>query len=110
MASIDVSELVPKMLNAAKSVLGEKWPDAKDYAETELKKIGEAILFIESQQLLGKMSNEKAKIHLDIQKNAANAILLALEGLGILAVEEAINDALDAIKDIVNSALGFELI
>ena len=42
MASIDVSALLTNMLNAAKGPLLQKWPEAKDYAETEFKKIGEA--------------------------------------------------------------------
>ena len=56
------------------------------------------------------MSDEKAKLHLDIQKNASKMIMLTLEGLGIVAVEAAINAALKIIKDTVNTALGFTLI
>ena len=110
MDQIDVSKLVAKMLAAAKGVLAEKWPDARDYAETEFKKIGEAILFIEKQRALGAMSDEKAKLHLDIQKNASRTVLLTLEGLGILAVEAAINAAMAVIRDTVNTALGFALL
>ncbi len=110
MANIDVSELVANMLKAAKQALGNKWPEAKDFAESEFKKIGEAILFIEKQRLSGKMSDEKARLHLEIQKNASKTVLLTLEGLGILAVEAAINAALNVIKDTVNKALGFALI
>ncbi len=108
--SIDASKLVSDMLIAAKDALVDKWPEAKDYAESEFKKIGEAILFIEKQRLLGKMSEEKAKLHLDIQKNASKMVLLTLEGLGILAVEAAINAALNVIKSAVNTALKFPLI
>ena len=110
MASIDLSKLVSDMQNAAKDVFGKRWLEAKDYAETAFNQIGEAILFIEKQRVLGKMSDEKAKLHLDIQKNASKMIMLTLEGLGIVAVEAAINAALKIIKDTVNTALGFTLI
>lgn len=110
MAGIDVSELVSDMLNAARGVLGRKWPEAKDYAETAFTRIGEAISFIEMQRALGKMSDEKARIHFNIQKNASKTIMLTLEGLGVVAVEAAINAALKVIKDTVNTALGFVLI
>lgn len=110
MSKINVSVLVKQMLTAAQGVLAKKWPEAKDYAESEYKKIGEAILFIEKQTVLGAMSKEKAKLHLEIQKNASRAVLLTLEGLGILTAEAAINAALGAIKDTVNTALGFKLI
>jgi len=110
LTAIDASQLVSDMLKAAQDVLGRKWPDAKDYAETAFIEIGEAIVFIEMQRALGKMSIEKARLHLDIQKNASKSILLTLEGLGLVAVESAINEALRVIKDTVNTTLGFALI
>jgi len=110
MSSIKVEQLVASMMRAAQGVLAKKWPEAKDYAERELKKIGEAIAFIEAQRALNQMSDEKARLHLEMQTNAAKSVLLALEGLGIIAVEAAINAALDVVKNSVNSALGFVLI
>jgi hypothetical protein len=37
-------------------------------------------------------------------------VLLTVEGLGLLAVEQAINAALRVVKDTVNTALGFVLV
>lgn len=110
MAKIDVAQLLEEMLAAAESVLKKQWPKSKDYAESEFKKIGESIAFIESQRALGKMTPEQARLHLDLQKNASRAVLLTLEGLGIVAVEAAVNAALAVIKDTVNKALGFALL
>ena len=45
-----------------------------------------------------------------MQKNASRSVLLTVEGLGILAVEEAINAALDVIKGAANKAIGFALL
>jgi hypothetical protein len=110
MASIDVQQLVTDMLKAAQGVLVQRWPQVKEYAEREFKKIGEAIASIEAQRALNQMSEEKARLHLEMQKNAAKTVLLTIEGLGSLAVEAAINAALDVVKTTVNSALGFALI
>lgn len=110
MSSINVDQLVANMLLAAQGVLAKKWPEAKDYAESEFKKIGEAIAFIEAQRALNLMSDEKAKLHIEMQKNAAKTMLLTLEGLGLLAVEAAVNAALDIVKSTVNTALGFVLL
>ena len=110
MSSINVDQLVTSMLQAAQGGLADKWPEARDYAESEFKKIGQAIAFIEAQRALSLMSDEKAQLHLEMQKNAAKTMLLTLEGLGILAVEAVINAALDAVKSAVNTALGFALI
>jgi len=108
--SLNASELATNMLNAAKEVLSEKWPEIKDYAETEAKKLAESLIMIERLKLAGSINEEQAKLHLDIQKNATRTVLLAIEGLGILAVEQALNAAFAAVKDAVNTALGFTLL
>jgi hypothetical protein len=110
MSSINVDQLVTSMVQAAQGALAGKWPEARDYAESEFRIIGEAIAFIEAQRTLNLMSEEKAQLHLEMQKNAAKTTLLTLEGLGILAVEAAVNAALDVIKGTVDTALGFALI
>lgn len=110
MPKIDVEELLQNMLAAASGVLKKQWPKAKEYAESEFKKIGESIVFIEKQRALGKMTAEQARLHLELQKNASRAVLLTLEGLGILAVEASINAALAVIRETVNKALGFALL
>lgn len=110
MSSINVDQLVASMLQAAQGVLAQKWPEAKDYVESEFKKIGEAIAFIEAQRALNRMSNEKARLQLEMQKNTTKVMLLTGKGLGTLAVEDAINAALDVIKSTVNTALGFVLL
>ncbi|MBI4634081.1 MAG: hypothetical protein HY742_09355 [Deltaproteobacteria bacterium] len=110
MAKINIDELLKQMLAAAAKPFKKQWPGAKDYAESEFKKIAESIVFIESQLALGKMTPEQARLHLDVQKNASRTVLLTIEGLGILTVEAAINAALGVIRDTVNTALGFVLL
>jgi hypothetical protein len=68
MTDIDLSDLVANMLSAAGDSLKDKWPESKDYAESEFKKIGETIIFISQEVLAGRMSEEKAKLHLEMQK------------------------------------------
>jgi len=110
MSSIKVDQLVTSMLQAAQGVLAHKWPDARDYAEAEFRRIGEAIAFIEGQRALNAISEDRARMHLEMQKNTASSVLLTLEGLSALAVEIAINAALDVVKSTVNTAVGFVLI
>ena len=108
--AIDLSQLLPQMLAAASAPLKKQWPVVKDYVESELKKIGESIAFIEAQRLAGKMTDEQARLHLELQKMASKNVLIAAEGLGYLAVEAAINAALGVIKTAVNTALKFTLL
>lgn len=108
--AIDATKLAQDMLSAAKGVLTEKWPEIEDYAEMECKSFAENIAMIERMKLSGKITEEKARLHLEIQKNSARMVLLTVEGLGILAVEQAINAALGVIRDTVNSTLGWTLL
>jgi hypothetical protein len=110
MAKIDADELLTKMLAAATEPFKTQWPTVKDFAESEFKKIAESIVFIEGQVLLGKMTPEEARLHLDIQTNASRTVFLTIEGLGILTVEAAINAALAVVREAVNTALGFALL
>ena len=110
MPSIDASALAKQMLAAAQGVLKKRWPDVRDYATQEMKKIASDIAFIEAQVAEKKMTPEQAKLHLGIQKNAARTVLLATEGIGLLAAEEAINAATQVAAKAVNTALGFALL
>jgi len=108
--ALDVGELVKKMFEAFETSLVDKWPEIKDYAEAEAKKMAESLVMIEKLVLAGQITEEQAKLHFQIQRNATRMVLLTIEGLGIIAVEQAINAALDVLKDTVNTALDFTLL
>ncbi len=108
--SLDVTELSLKMLDAFRGELSEKWADVEDYAETESKKLAENFVMIEKLKRTGKITEEQAKLHHEIQRNASRSVLLTTEGLGLLAVEQAINAAMSVLKESVNGALNFALI
>ena len=108
--ALNVGQLAGAMTAAAKDSLAQSWPDIKEYAEAEATKTAQTLAMIEKLHLLGKITKTEARIHLRMQKNSAIAVLLTIEGLGILAVEKAINAAIKAVRDIVNGAVGFALI
>ena len=110
MAEINLEDLLGKMLNAAMNSFQDKWPKTREYGKSEFEKIGKTILFIQKEVIAGRMSEEKAKLHMNIQINSAKMVLLTIEGLETLAVESAINEALAVVKDTVNTSLGFVLI
>lgn len=56
------------------------------------------------------MSEKIAQLHFALQKNSAEVAMYKVRGVGILAVEDSINAAMDGAKGSVNSALGFALI
>ncbi len=110
MPSIDTADLAKEMLAAARGVLKKRWPAVRDYATQEMRKIASDIAFIEVQVAEKKMTPDQARLHLGIQKNAARTVLLATEGIGLIAAEEAVNAATQVAAKAVNTALGFALL
>ena len=108
--SLDVGELATTMLGAFKGELSDRWPEVKDYAESESKKIAENFVLIEKMKFMSEITEEQARLHHEIQKNASRMVFLTIEGLGLIAVEQAINAAMNVLKDTVNTALDFPLL
>lgn len=108
--SLDATKLGKDILAAFNSALGDKWPDIKEYSESEAKKLAQTLVMIEVLKASGKINKEQAALHLEMQKNATRMVLMTIEGLGILAAEAAISAALNDVKDIVNTAIGFTLL
>ena len=110
MSNINASELLTNMLSAAEGVFDQKWPQVKDFAETEFEKLAKTLIQIEKLAITGQITEGEASVLLEMQKNTARAVMLAIEGMGLLLVEQAINAALQVVKDTINGALGFALI
>jgi hypothetical protein len=104
--NLDFNALLKSMLNAAAGQLKKKGPAARDFAKNEFKKILEEAVHLGELKAAGKISEDEAKFLMDLQRNAARSVMLTVEGLGILAVEAAINAALAAVRDAVNTAIG----
>jgi hypothetical protein len=103
---IDTDKLLKAMLAAAKGELKDKWPNARDYATNEFNKLLLEAQHIGELKAAGKITEEEAVYLMQLQRNAARTVLLTIEGLGIIAVESAINAALAAVRDAIDSALG----
>ena len=110
MDPIDANELLEKMLKAVKKSLEDKWPQVRDLARSEFGKFARNIEDIRDMKKRRKITKAQAALQLDIQKNSIKTVLLTEEGLGLLAVEAAINAALDAIRATVNKAIGWALL
>lgn len=108
--SLDVAELTAKMLQVFKAELSDNWPDIKDYAAGEAKKLAENLLLIERLYVAGEITAEQARLHHQIQRNASRTVLITVTGLKQIAVEQAINAALTVLRDSVNGALNFSLL
>jgi len=108
--SLDATQLAASMLQVFEAGLADKWPDVKEYASAEARKLAENLLMIERMLLTGEITAEQARLHHQIQRNASRTVLLAVTGLSRVAVEQAINAAMDSLRQSVNSALNFTLL
>jgi hypothetical protein len=110
MMSLDAGALASQMLGVALPILKKDAQNAESFAKLEFAKIAQTIVSIGEQLAVAEITQPEAVLYLDMQKNASQTVLLALQGLGLLAVESAINAALGVIKTAVNTAVGFALI
>jgi hypothetical protein len=108
--ALDVEELADNMLGAALPILKKGAQDAESFAKTEFTKIAQTIVSIGEQVAEGQINQQQAGLLLDMQTSASRNVLLCLQGLALLAVEEAINAALAVVKTAVNTTLNFPLI
>lgn len=108
--ALDLTELANNMIMAAKEVLIDSWDEIQPLAEANLFILAEGIKNIEEKFLAGDISEDKAKKLLRMKKNTLEIALLTVEGLSLIAVENAVNAVLNIAKDAVNTALNFKLI
>lgn len=107
---LNVENLVAEMCKAASGVLKSRWPKAKDYAQSEFTKLVQEAIHIAELRTQGKISEMDAQFLMELQRNAARVVLLTIQGLGIIAVQNAINAALAVVRDTINSAVGVTLL
>jgi len=108
--ALNINDILNQMLQVAEKSLGAKWPAISDIATSEFKKLSQNIIDIEEMKSNGTISEEKAKLQIEIQKNAIKTVLLTEKGLSLLAVESAINGALGVIANVVNTAIGWSIL
>lgn len=108
--ALNAQDLVGPMLNAIKPVLQKYWGDVRDYAETETDKMAATLANIARLKAAGAINEHQAQALLEMQRQAMQAVLLAVEGIGLIAAQNAINAALGAVKDVVNGSIGFALL
>ena len=98
------------MISAAIGVFKKNWAIVQPYAENEFAKFSQDLILIEAMVTAGTMSQTRAKLHVEMQKNSMRAVMIAVEGIGIITVEEAINAVFAVLSQTVNKAVGFVLL
>jgi hypothetical protein len=106
--TIDVDTLTNNMIAAGKGLVTGVWQQMETYAIPELKKI--AVQIVSIGENITQYTPEGAKILLEMQVKAAIGVIVAMTSLTMLAVQNAINAILGAVRDFVNGAIGIALL
>jgi hypothetical protein len=106
--ALDTTALVNAMVSAGENLGAGIWNSIETFAVPELQKIAIQIVAIEENR--SAFTPEGAKALLDMQLHASVGVIVAMTALTLLAVQQAINEILAAIKGVVNQAVKFGLI
>lgn len=111
---ITFENLFEMMLNAAKkslvSSVKNKWPKVRDLTTSSVKTLAQNLVDISTMKKKGSVTEEQAKLMINIQKNSFKTLLLTEKGIGLLIAEEALNEIIKVVRGVVNKAVGFDLL
>ena len=109
-STIDIEGLAKQMLEAAKGVFNEKWPEVRKFAESESKKFVSNMAEIALWKANNEITEDEAKSLVNLHKRAMKMVFTALEGISLAMAEKAINAAIDVIRQAVNTAIGWAIL
>lgn len=104
--TVDTNNLFNQMVSAGQGLAGGIWQQMHSYAIPELKKIADQIGSIATSGFKPAAMVELLKMQID----AAVTVIVAMTALAMQLVQDAINAIMNAVKDLVNGAVGIPLI
>jgi len=109
MPAIDLQQILNDSIEAVKPILGKSWKSFKPYAEHEFKKFAESAAFLAELRLTNKIDDDELKERLEIQRIALKNVMLAVEGIGLVTAQNAINAVIEIVKKAAKAALSVAL-
>lgn len=107
---MDFSDTLEKMLVAAKAAAGRNWKDVHGFLEGEFLKAKQEAAAIAAEVVAGTKKPEQGKIEIESVeeslKDAASAVKVALKA----AAQDAINAALQVLREAINTAIKIPLL
>ncbi len=107
---MNADKVAEDMLDAALPILKDSKEKIQEFVYHEFDKLAKNARFIRYQTEVENWTEERAKKHFQMNILATQTALLTVEGLGLIAVERAINAALQAVREPINLAVGFPLV
>ena len=104
--NLDVNKVVSAMVQASATALVKGGQKATEYASHEYQGFIADLEHVQAMFEKGAISQAEAQSLVDQHKLSMQAVLVAIEGLSLIAVQEAINAAMRALNDALKDALG----
>jgi hypothetical protein len=104
--NLDITKVVNDMLQSALPYLSKGGQQASAFASHEFQQYITNIEHIQTMAEAKKITDQEAQFLVNQYKLNMQAILLTVEGLGVIATQKAINAAIDVLNSALNTALG----
>ncbi len=105
MANIDINAVLQDCITKAQSDLGTAWNDAKPFAEQSFKQFAEDAEFLANLRLTNQIDDAELKDRFSIQWLAVKNVLLTIEGIGLIAAQNTVNDIIGIVTTAIQTAL-----
>ena len=106
--AVDTKALTGSMLEAGRTLVGDVWRQMETFAAPELEKISVQVAALAAPD--APWSREESTLLFEMQLEAAASVIVAMTSLVLLAVKNAINAIIGAVRDVINGAVGFPLV
>lgn len=110
MPNLDLNNLFNSMVTAAKISASAGWSQIVSVATHEFQVIAHRIVQIGQAFALGQIDKIDAQGLMKLAKNHIVAAIATLTTLVLATVQRIINAAMTAVRDVVNTAVGFVLL
>ncbi|HEX6100995.1 MAG TPA: hypothetical protein VF432_32055 [Thermoanaerobaculia bacterium] len=108
--ALDVESLGKEMLDAARAAVAGRAKALQVLAEMEIRRLADVLADIAGMLAKGEIDRDRAKTLVRLHRRTVSSVLRSVEGLGILAADDALKAVTRVAGAAVNRLLGFKLL
>jgi hypothetical protein len=107
---LDVKAFGTSMIEAARAALADRGPALQAAAEMELRRLARALAEIGMLLAKGDIDPDRAQTLANIHRLSVRSVLRSVEGLGVLAADQALQAVTGVAAGLLNRIVGFKLL
>ncbi|HYC91873.1 MAG TPA: hypothetical protein VEO54_21855 [Thermoanaerobaculia bacterium] len=109
-SAFDVQALGSEMIAAARTALADRAPALEALAEMELRRLAGVLAEIGGLLAKGRIEKKRARGLIEIHRFTTRSVLLSLEGIGLLAADQAMKAVMRVAGAVLNRVVGFKVL